>query len=96
MTRDQRILDGMFWLGMVGILAFALIGCAQWQSAVDALSQTAPDGTGTILSDGIESIPAVVSNPFDLAAWGKIVGVLIAGGAGLFGYRYFKSSNAAK
>ena len=69
-------------------VALLLTGCEAIVGA--GLLEPGPDGR-TPLAEGIESIPKVVGNPLDLEAWGKIVGVLVLGGAGLFGYRKVRS-----
>jgi len=74
-------------------VALLLSGCEAIAGA--GLLDPGPDGK-TPLGEGIESIPKVVGNPFDLEAWSKIVGVLVIGGAGLFGYRKVRASRAAK
>lgn len=92
MSRTSRILDVIFWSGSIAILSCALLGCGSFKDISDAVSEPATDGTGTVLSDAIDAVPAIVANPFDLADWSKIVALVLAGGAAALGYKKVKSS----
>jgi hypothetical protein len=74
-------------------VALLFTGCEAFMGS--GLLDPGPNGV-TPLAEGIEAVPKVVGNPFDLEAWSKIVGVLVLGGAGLFGYRKVRASKAPR
>lgn len=97
MPRNDKLYDRLFWCLATASLffyAWSLTGCGGTDAFIKALNQPTP--TGTVLDDGLSSIPKVVANPFDFPSWAKIITTLGVGGGALFGIRQHRKRKARR